>query len=124
MGGIDYIAEYNVICLQKFGLEPNFFEFDDYVILWDGEISDYDNSTCYIMRLIGDISHCGGSVEAVIKICSQFRGAFAFILVQKSKNLLFFGRDIIGQHSLVCNLDLTYLGSLCSSNVCATSIYK
>nr|CDS27106.1 integrator complex subunit 8 [Hymenolepis microstoma] len=117
MDDIDYIAEYNMTCLSMLYIHTNFFDFGDYVILWDGDFSHYDNSQCHIMQLINDISHCDGSIVAIIKIFSQLRGAFAFILIQKSSNQIYFGRDKVGQRSLVGNLDLTFMGSLCFPNI-------
>lgn len=120
MEGVKYTALCSVLSLQRTHINSNFCEFGDYVLLWDGEIGGYDGSDCNLKHLIGEINACDGSDGVIIKICSQLCGAFAFILVQKSHNRIFFGRDRFGQHSLVYNSDLTHLGSLCFSNVCST----
>ncbi|VDO09087.1 unnamed protein product, partial [Rodentolepis nana] len=104
MNGIDYSAECNIIHLPMLVIQNNFFDFGDYVLLWDGDFSHYDNSAYYIVQLMSDISHCDGSTGAILNIFRQLRGAFAFILIQKFNNRIYFGRDKVGQRSLIDGL--------------------
>lgn len=114
-----YTAKLYMNFLEGVEQDSEFLRFGDYIILLDCGIFDSTHSKCYVKKIIDEIKDCDGTIEAIVHVCSHFKGAFAFVLIQESKCRLFFGRDKFGQRSLVCNSGLTYLSSICLSDVCS-----
>ncbi|KAL5965410.1 Asparagine synthetase domain-containing protein 1, partial [Taenia solium] len=88
----------------------------DFILLWDGKIYNHQSPVPDVQCLVEKLSACYGSTNAIISLFGSLRGPFAFILVRRSAKCIFFGRDKFGRRSLVCNSDLSHLGSLCRSD--------
>lgn len=119
-GGVNYKAFCSVLSLQGSTLYPQPAIFSDFLLLWNGEIYNHDSFDSDTQYLVKQLIACQGCADSIIDLFGHFRGPFAFILVQISRNRIFFGRDRYGRRSLVGNSDLSYLGSIASSEVCST----
>ncbi|XP_076166749.1 asparagine synthetase domain-containing protein 1 isoform X2 [Ptiloglossa arizonensis] len=70
------------------------------ILLWNGDIFSGNlaqDDICDTKVLLNALQ----SLPNIISVFKEIQGPFSFIYFQKSSNLLYFGRDIIGRHSLL-----------------------
>ncbi|GAB6018649.1 Asparagine synthetase domain-containing protein 1 [Chamberlinius hualienensis] len=92
------------------GLQPvqqPLFNDDDSFLLWNGEIFDgiqiaeEENDGIVLLKLLCNCEDDSNLLAIVSRIC----GPWAFIFWQKSKQRLWFGRDVLGRRSLLWKFD-------------------
>ncbi|CAL7938955.1 unnamed protein product [Xylocopa violacea] len=74
------------------------------ILLWNGDIffgNLAQDQTCDTNVLLNSLKLSSN----VLSVFEQIQGPYSFIYYQKSSNLLYFGRDIIGRHSLLLKMD-------------------
>ncbi|KAL5106192.1 Asparagine synthetase domain-containing protein 1 [Taenia crassiceps] len=109
---IEYEAYGSVTPMQRAIPCSRSSDLPDFILLWDGAIYNDLTSVSDAQYIAEKLSACDGSTDAVVRIFGSLHGPFAFVLVKRSEKCIFFGRDKFGRRSLVCNSDLSHLGSL------------
>lgn len=93
------------------------------ILLWNGDIfsgSLAKAETCDALTVLNAFGTC----SKIMHVLRDVQGPYSFIYFQKSSNLLYFGRDIVGRHSLLIYLNnkqntitLTSVGSKQLKNI-------
>nr|CDS18843.1 asparagine synthetase domain containing protein [Echinococcus granulosus] len=116
LGGIEYKAYGSIFLIQNPAFCSRPSEVPDSILLWNGRVYNHQSSVSDTQYIVEKLTACDGSTDAIIRLFGPICGPFAFILVKRSAKRIFFGRDKFGRRSLVCNSDLSHLGSLCRSD--------
>ncbi|XP_035742588.1 asparagine synthetase domain-containing protein CG17486-like isoform X1 [Vespa mandarinia] len=93
------------------------------ILLWNGDVlsgSLAKDDTCDSITILNAFS----TSPNITNILQYIQGPYSFIYFQKSNKLLYFGRDIIGRHSLLLQLNneknvltITSVGAKCFKNI-------
>ncbi|XP_049952784.1 asparagine synthetase domain-containing protein 1 isoform X1 [Schistocerca serialis cubense] len=74
------------------------------ILLWNGDIFygslAPDDSTSDTLSVVENLSKCHNN-EMIIQTISKFRGPFSFVYLNPTTRQLWFGRDVLGRHSLL-----------------------
>ena len=74
------------------------------ILLWNGDIFSGNlaqDNLCDTIVLLNALQSC----SSVLSVFQEIQGPYSFIYFQKSTNLLYFGRDVIGRHSLLLKVN-------------------
>ncbi|XP_066590254.1 asparagine synthetase domain-containing protein 1 [Prorops nasuta] len=77
---------------------------DGNILLWNGDIFSGNLAVSNMCDTVV-ISNILSKSTDIVSVFQQVEGPYSFIYFQKSKNLLYFGRDVIGRHSLLIKVD-------------------
>ncbi|XP_032671834.1 asparagine synthetase domain-containing protein 1 isoform X2 [Odontomachus brunneus] len=74
------------------------------LLLWNGDLFSgclAKDDVCDTITVLGEFE----STTDIIPVLRKIEGPYSLIYYQKSSNILYFGRDIIGRHSLLLKVD-------------------
>ncbi|XP_012532419.1 asparagine synthetase domain-containing protein 1 [Monomorium pharaonis] len=77
---------------------------NDNLLLWNGDIFSgclAKTDVCDTDVLLAELQ----STTDIISVLRKIQGPYSLVYYQKSNNMLYFGRDIIGRHSLLLKVD-------------------
>lgn len=94
---------------QPFVKQPIHVRDIDIVIQFNGELYNKEcidsNDTKFITeRVLSNINNGKSRHNSILQTISELEGEFAYVILDKSSNLVYFGRDFIGKRSLVYKL--------------------